>query len=103
MEMTLQQLEDLCYGIVASDSNTSALAALSDAELQAAYMDILRQYGLELVCGAYESSTWMGDLLMIGANEGPIKACAMAFLAILIELDRRGVERPDLESSETER
>jgi hypothetical protein len=98
--MTLQQLEDLCYEIVGSDS---ALAALSDAELQAAYTDVLRQYGLELVCGAYENSGWMGDLLMIGANEGPIKACAMAFLSILVELDRRGVEYPNLELSETER
>jgi hypothetical protein len=95
--MTLQQIEDLCYGILDSDSETSAvLAAFSDADLQAAYTDVLRQYGLELVCGAYEYSGWMGDLLMIGANEGPIKACAMAFLAILVELDRRGVDRPDL-------
>jgi len=98
MAMTLQQLEDFCYELAFSDTDTSAvLAALSDAELQLAYADVLQQYGLELVCGAYEQSTWMGGLLLIGANEGPIKACAMAFLAILVEMNRRGVDRPDVE------
>jgi len=88
--MTLQQLEDLCNELAFSDSDTGGtLAALTDTELQAAYVDVLHQYGLELVCGAYENSGWIGELLMIGANEGPIKACAMAFLAILVELDRR--------------
>jgi hypothetical protein len=96
MAMTLHQLEDLCYELAFSDDDTSAvLAALSDTELQAAYTDVLRQYGLELVCGAYENSGWMGELLMIGANEGPIKACAMAFMAVLLELERRGNDRPD--------
>jgi len=94
--MNLQQLENLCYDLLDSDdADTNALAALSDTELKLAYLDVLQQYGLELVCGAYEHSSWMGDLLMIGANEGPIKACAAAFLAILVEFERRGVSRPD--------
>jgi len=98
--MTVQQIEDLCYEIVASDSNTSALGALSDAELQDAYADVLRQWSLELAIGAYESSAWIGELLMIGANEGPIKACAMAFLATLVEMDRRGVHPPGFSQEE---
>jgi hypothetical protein len=40
----------------------------------------------------------MGGLLMIAGNEGPIKACAAAFLAILVEMDRRGVDRQALHS-----
>lgn len=92
--MNLEQLENLCCDLLASDSDTM-LAALSDSELQDAYVDVLRQYGLELVCGAYDNSTWMGGVLMIAGNEGPIKACAAAFLAILVELDRRGVDRPE--------
>jgi hypothetical protein len=94
--MTLQQLENLCDELLVSDSETSAfLAALSDTELQNAYVDVLHQYGLELVCGAYEKSTWMNGRLVIAGNEGPIKACAAAFLAILVEMDRRGIDRPD--------
>lgn len=102
--MTLQQLEEFCYELAFSDTDTSAvLAALSDAELQLAYADVLRQYGLELVIGVDEHSSWMGNVLVIGANEGPIKACAMAFLAVMVEMERRGVGQPDLELSETER
>jgi hypothetical protein len=92
--MTLHQLEHFCYELLASDTDTNTLRALSDKELQDAYVDVLHQYGLELVCGAYEHSSWMGDLLMIGANEGPIKACGAAFLAVLVEMERRGVEQP---------
>jgi hypothetical protein len=85
--MTLQFLEELCDELLQPDCERSELlAALSDAELQDAYTDVLHQYGLELVCGAYEHSSWMGELLMIGANEGPIKACSAAFLAVLAEL-----------------
>jgi hypothetical protein len=90
--MTLQLLEALCEELLQPDCQRSAvLAALSDAELQDASADVLRQYGLELFCGAYEHSSWMGELLMIAGNEGPIKACAAAFLAVLVEMDRRGI------------
>ncbi len=94
--MTLQQLENFCYELLDSGADTNALAALSDAELQDAYTDVLRQYGLELVCGAYEDSTWMGGMLMIAGNEGPIKALAAAFLGVLVEIDRRAIKRPDV-------
>ena len=94
--MNLEFLEDLCSELIQSDCDRSELlAALTNSELRDAYVDVLRQYGLELVCGAYEHSSWMGGLLMIAGNEGPIKACAAAFLAILVEMDRRGVDRPD--------
>jgi hypothetical protein len=68
---------------------------MSDAELQTAYVDVLQQFGLELVCGLDEQSCWMSDLLVIGGNQGPIHACQTAFYAVLVEMDRRGVDRPD--------
>jgi hypothetical protein len=95
--MTFDQLNAVCDEILHSAENSATLLAMSDAELQDAYVGVLRQYGLELVCGAYEKSSWMGEVLVIAGNEGPIKACAAAFLAILIEMDRRGVDRPDVE------
>ena len=91
--MTFDQLNHLCDEILQSDSDRSALlASLSDAELQSAYVDVFRQYGLELVIGTEEKSTWMSDVLVIGANQGPIFACAAAFQAILLELSRRKLE-----------
>ena len=90
--MTLQQLESFCYDLLDSDADTT-MATLSDAELQTAYTTVLRQYGLELVIGA-EDSGWMSDLLMIGNNQGPILACHTAFSAILLEMARRGIDRP---------
>jgi hypothetical protein len=91
--MTLEQLENLCDELLVPDCDvTPLLSAFTDAELLDAYDGVLRQYGLELVCGAYENSTWMGGVLMIAGNEGPIKALAAAFLAILAEMDQRGIE-----------
>ena len=71
--------------------------AQSDAELQDAYLDVLRQFGLELVCGVDSHSHWMNDLLVIVANQGPIHASQTAFYAILVELDRRGLDWPEEE------
>ena len=94
--MNLDFLEDLCGELLQSDCERSAtLAALSDAELRDAYFDILQQFGLELVIGVDEHSSWMSDLLLIGSNQGPIHACQTVFYAILVEMDRRGVDRPD--------
>lgn len=95
--MTIQQLEKLCDELLLNPDGdrSEILAALSDEELRTAYSDVLRQWGLELCCGAYENSTWMGGVLMIAGNEGPIKASATAFLAILVEFDRRCI-RPDV-------
>ena len=96
-EMNLEFLEDLCDELLQPDCERSAiLAALTDAELQDAYVDVSRQFGLELVCGVYERSSWMSDLLVIGSNQGPIHASQTAFYAILDELDRRGLEWPDV-------
>jgi hypothetical protein len=93
--MTLDQLENLCDDLLVSDSDTSEiLAALSDEELRTAYSDVLRQWSLELAVGAYENSSWLGDILVIGCNQGPIHASETAFYAILVELGRRGVDRP---------
>jgi hypothetical protein len=95
--MTLQELEELCCELLQCDSETGAiLSAMSDTELQAAHDDVVRQYGLELVIAADEHSNWMGELLIIGANQGQILACQAAFYAILVEMDRRGVDRPDV-------
>jgi hypothetical protein len=95
--MNLQFLEDLCTELVQSECERSAiLAALSDAELQDAYVDVLQQFGLELVIGVDELSSWMSDVLVIGGNQGPIHACQTAFYDILVEMDRRGVDRPDV-------
>ena len=95
--MDLKFLEDLCDELLVSDSETSAiLAALTDAELKDVYLDVLRQLGLELVCGVDSHSHWINDLLVIVANQGPIHACETAFYAILVELDRRGVDEPDV-------
>jgi len=92
--MTLQQLETFCYELLATDGGTNTLTAFTDEELKMAYLDVLQQYGLELVCGAYENSTWMGGTLMIAGNEGPIKACATAFLAVLVEMSKRNIPLP---------
>src|SRR5271157_2025088 len=96
--MNLQFLEDLCNELLQSDNERSAtLSAMSDAELQTVYVDVSRQFGLELVCGVYEHSHWLSDLLVICGNQGPIHASQTAFYAILVEMDRRGVDRPDVE------
>jgi hypothetical protein len=95
--MNLQFLEDLCDELLQSDCERSAiLAALTDTELQNTYVDVLRQLGLELVIGVDEHSHWLSDLLVIGSNLGPIHASQTAFYAILVEMDRRGVDRPDV-------
>src|ERR1035438_8376718 len=96
MEMTnmnFQQLEDLCIELAQSDCDRT-VATLTNAELQDAYVAILRQYGLELIIGVYEHSHWMSDSLLIFSNQGPIHLCQTAFYAIFFEMDRRGVERP---------
>jgi len=93
--MTLEQLNELCDEVLDSDCEGSAiLLALSDAELQTACADVLKQYGLELAIGAEEQSTWMGELLLIGANLGPILDCQAAFQAVLLEMQRRNIDPP---------
>jgi len=95
--MTLNQLEDLCVEIVCSDSDKSeVLSVFTDAELQTAYVDVAHQYGFELVCGAYENSTWVNGVLVICANEGPILASQAAFAAVQLEMSRRRVDPPDV-------
>ena len=95
--MNLGFLEALCTELVQPGCEKGAiLAALTDAELQDAYLDVLRQFGLELVCGVDSHSHWMNDLLVIVANQGPIHAAETAFYAILCEMDRRGVDEPDV-------
>jgi hypothetical protein len=99
--MNLKCLEDLCDELLRSDCERSAiLAALTDAELKDAYLDVLRQFGLELVCGVDSHSHWMSDFLLIVANQGPIHACETALYAVLVELDRRGVDEPDVAEEE---
>jgi hypothetical protein len=91
--MTFDQLNHLCDEILQSDSDRSALlASFSDTELHDAYVDVFRQYGVELVIGAEEKSTWMCELLVIGSNQGPIFACAAAFQAILLEMSKRQMD-----------
>ena len=94
--MNLDSLEALCIELVSSDNDTSAvLAALSDDELQDAYVDVLHQFGLELVIGVDAHSHWMSDSLLIYSNQAAIHLCQTAFYADLCELERRGIDRPD--------
>ena len=87
--MNLQFLEGLCDELLQSDCERSAvLAALTDAELQDAYVDVLQQFGLELVIGVDENSSCMSDLLVVGGNQGPIHACQAVFYAVLVEMER---------------
>ena len=95
--MDLNFLEHLCTELVQSNCERSEiLAALSDGELKDAYLDVLRQLGLELVCGVDSHSHWISEVLVIVANQGPIHAAETAFYAILVEMDRRGVDEPDV-------
>jgi hypothetical protein len=95
--MNLTFLENLCTELLQPDCQRSTiLAALTDAELQNAYADVQHQFSLELLCGVDSHSHWINDLLVIVANQGPIHACQTAFYAILLELDRRGVDEPDV-------
>jgi hypothetical protein len=96
--MTMQQLEDLCDEIlVSADSENSALlSAMSNAELQDAYIAVAHQYGVELVYGADKNSTWMNGVLVIGANDGPIIAAQAAFAAVQHEMSRRRVDPPNV-------
>jgi hypothetical protein len=90
--MTTEQLEQLAHELVNADCicDTSAvLSALSDDELQAAYDDILKQFGLELVIGACDGSDWVGENLVIAANEGSISFLQVAFYAVRLERQRR--------------
>ena len=48
--MNFQQLEDLCIELAQSDCDRT-VATLTNAELEDAYVAILRQYGLELIIG----------------------------------------------------
>lgn len=95
--MTLHELDQLCDELLDPDCERSAiLSAMSDAELLSAYVNVFHQYGLELVIGAEEKSTWMSELLVIGANQGPIFACAAAFQALLLEMSRRKLDPSDV-------
>ena len=95
--MNLQFLEDLCNELVQPGCERSAtLSAMSDGELERVYVDVLHQFGLELICGLDAHSHWMSDSLVIGSNLGPIHAAETAFYAILVEMDRRGVDEPDV-------
>ena len=95
--MNLEFLEALCNELVQPDCERSAiLAALSDGELKDAYLGVSRQLGLELLCGLDSHSHWTCDFLMIVANQGPIHAAETAFYTILCEMERRGVDEPDV-------
>ena len=96
--MNLTFLEDLCAELLQPDCERSTiLAALTDSQLKDAYWDVSRQFSLELLCGVYEHSSWISDLLVIDGNQGPIHASQTAFYAILVELDRRGLDWPEAE------
>lgn len=95
--MTIHELDELCDELLDPGCERSAiLPAMSDSELQTAYVDTFRQYGLELVIGAEEKSNWMSELLVIGFNQGPIFACSAGFQAILLEMSRRKLDPPDV-------
>jgi len=48
-------------------------------ELRDAYINVARQFGLELVCGVYEHSHWMSDLLVIVSNQGRFMRLKLLF------------------------
>jgi len=95
--MNLQVLEDLCNELLQSeDERSPTLSAMSAADLQTLYVDVLHQFGLELIIGLDAHSHWLSDLLVIVANQRPIHAAETVFYAVLVELDRRGVDEPDV-------
>jgi hypothetical protein len=95
--MDLTFLEHLCAELLQSDNERSAiLAALSDDGLRTVYVDVLHQFGLELICGVDSHSHWTCDFLMIVANQAAIHAAETAFYAILLEFERRGIDEPDV-------
>jgi hypothetical protein len=69
---------------------------MSDAELKDTYVDVLQQFGLELVIGVDAHSHWMFDSLIICSNLAPIHAAQTLLYAVLVELDRRGIDEPDV-------
>ncbi len=89
--MTTQQLEQLADELlrVDIDQPSAILSDLSDDELETAFGEILNQFGLELVIGAYEKSEWVGGKLVIDANEGPISFVQTALFAVRLEKQRR--------------
>ena len=95
--MDLNFLEHLCSELVQPGCERSAiLAALSDDALKTVYVDVLHQFGLELICGVDSHSHWTCDFLMIVANQGQIHAAETAFYGVLLELERRGIDEPDV-------
>jgi hypothetical protein len=91
--MTDQQLERFTGEVLALECDRSAvLAELSDAELETANEDMLKQFGLELAIGVWENSEWYGSKLVIDANEGPISFFQTVFYAIRLEMRRRQTE-----------
>jgi len=89
--MNLDSLEALCLELVQSDSETSAtLAALTNAELRTAYVDVLHQLGLELAIGLDAHSHWLSDSLLIYSNQGPIHLCQTAYYGNFVRI-RPGV------------
>jgi hypothetical protein len=88
--MTDEQLSRLTNEILNLEYDRSAvLSELSDAELENAYNDVLKQFGLELAIGVWENSEWLGSKLVIDANEGPISFFQAVFYAVLSEMRRR--------------
>jgi len=80
------------------DQPCPTVVSLSDAELQVAFDDVLHQFGLELAIGVSEQSEWVGDLLVINANQAAITTLETVFYAIRVERQRRSAatNRPAL-------
>jgi hypothetical protein len=92
--MTDEQLEGFTEEVLNLECDRSAvLAVLSDAALETAHDDMLKQFGLELAIGIWENSDWYGSKLVIDANEGPISFFQAIFYAIRLEMRRRQTER----------
>lgn len=92
---TPEQMEQLAGELLHIDIGQPCptLFSLSDDELQVAFDDVLRQFGLELAIGVSEQSEWMGDLLVISANQTAITALETVFHAIRLERQRRSTAK----------
>jgi len=93
--MTSQQMEQLADELlrVDIDQPSAVLSALSDDELQSAFDNTLKQFGLELAIGVCDASEWMGGTLVIDANRGAIHFLQTAFHAIRLEIQQRQAVR----------
>jgi hypothetical protein len=71
------------------DQPSRILSALSDEELHEVCVNILTQFGRELVFGACSNSEWLDGKLVIQTNEELIHLFQVVQYATRLEIERR--------------